>query len=191
MKALKARRSFIAVLFVALVLFALISGGRLLFRKAEIAMPSFFRPASPSRLLMSMDGFRFVQYESGKAPWRMEARQADLYENKEARLRDIEIEFKSADERTVTLLGEEGTLDTESGNAAIHRGNRDVRVVTSDGYLMTTASLLWESGERLVRTADPFKLLGARIYLEGKGLSADTELREISVDKHVKAVLQE
>jgi hypothetical protein len=56
---------------------------------------------------------------------------------------------------------------------------------------MTTPSLLWESAERHVRTSDPFKLLGSRIYLEGKGLSADTALREIAVSNHVKAVLQE
>lgn len=184
-------RKRLVILTIILIASGLIAGGILLFRRADIAVPSFLRPVSASRLLMSMDGFRFAQLEGGTVPWRMEARHADLYENKEARLREIEIVFRGADGRTVTLLGDEGTLDTASGNAAIRRGNRDVRVVTSDGYLMTTSSLVWESDERLVRTDDPFKLLGRSIYLEGKGISADTELRTIEVNGNVKAVLQE
>lgn len=191
MKVPKVRKRFLAALALSLLLLALASGGDFLFRSVDIAMPSFFRAVSGSRLLMSMDGFRFEQFEDGKVPWRMDARHADLYENKEARLREIEIVFKGTNAQTVILQGDEGTLDTESGSAVIRRGTQDVRVKTSDGYLMTTASLIWESGERLVRTADPFKLLGSSLYLEGKGISADTELRTIAVDSHVKAVLQE
>ncbi len=188
---MKVRRRSIAVLSVVLVLLALVSGGRLLFRKAEITIPSFFRPATGARLLMSMDDFRFAQIEDGTVPWRMGARHADLYADKVSRLKEIEIVFRGADNRTVTLAGDEGTLNTESGKAVIRGRGQDVRLKTSDGYLMTTVSLVWESGERIVRTSDPFKLLGNSIYLEGKGLSADTELRTITVDNHVKAVLQE
>jgi hypothetical protein len=42
-----------------------------------------------------------------------------------------------------------------------------------------------------VRTADPFKLLGREIYLEGRGISAKVDDNRIEVDNNVKAVLQE
>jgi hypothetical protein len=82
-------------------------------------------------------------------------------------------------------------VDTVTGDASISRISREVRLVTSDGYLLTTNSLFWKAGERLVRTPDPFKLLGSEIYLEGKGLSADLDMRTIVVNSNVKAVLQE
>jgi hypothetical protein len=63
--------------------------------------------------------------------------------------------------------------------------------VTSDGYLLTTDSLSWKAGERVVRTADPFNLLGREIYLEGRGVSAKVDSNTIVVDNNVKAVLQE
>jgi len=179
------------VLFVFLVLFAIFYGSYLWLRGEDMTMPSMFRPASGERRLMSMEGFRFAQSEHGRISWRMQARKADLYESKEARLQDLEITFFTPDGREGALTGEAGTMDTATGNASISRVSREVRVVTSDGYLLTTNSLFWKAGERLVRTPDPFKLLGSEIYLEGKGLSANLDLRTIVVNSNVKAVLQE
>ena len=188
---MKVNWKLLKVLSVLLVLFAIFYGGYLWLRGTDMAMPSLFRPAPGVRRLMSMEGFRFAQSEHGRISWRMHARKADLYESKEARLKDLEITFFTTDKREGVLTGEAGTMDTSTGNASISRVSREVRVVTSDGYLLTTNSLFWKAGERLVRTPDPFKLLGSEIYLEGKGLSADLDMRTIVVNSNVKAVLQE
>ena len=82
-------------------------------------------------------------------------------------------------------------MDTGSGNASIRRDTQEVRIVTSDGYLLTTNSLFWKAGERQVWTSDPFKLLGSEIYLEGVGITANVDMRTIVVKNNVKAVLQE
>lgn len=154
-------------------------------------MPSLLRPAAGPRLLMSMDGFSFVQSEDGRIAWQMNAASADLYENKEARLKDISIVYNNPGRGEVRLLGETGTMDTSTGNASVRSGARDVRVVTSDGYLLTTNSLFWRAQDRVIRTADPFKLLGREIYLEGRGFFADMDLQKLKVEANVKAVLQE
>jgi lipopolysaccharide export system protein LptC len=138
-----------------------------------------------------MEGFRLVETERGRAAWTVHARRADLLENKEAQLTDVEAVFTNPDGRTAALIGELGTLDTVSGNASIRRGAREVRIVTSDGYLMTTDSLSWKARDRLVRTNDPFKVLGREIYVEGKGMTADVDLEELAVNDNVKAILQE
>ena len=174
-----------------LVLGLSVYGGYLAIRGADITMPSLFHPAAGARLLMSMDGFRFVQSEDGRVAWQMDAASADLYENKEARLKDIAIVYNDPGRGEVRLLGETGTMDTSTGNASVRRGARDVRVVTSDGYLMTTNSLFWRAGDRIIRTPDPFKLLGREIYLEGRGFSANMDMRKVEVEANVKAVLQE
>jgi LPS export ABC transporter protein LptC len=188
---MKINGKFLKVLSVFLVLFAIFYGGYLWLRGTDMTMPSLFRPAPGARRLMSMEGFRFTQSEHGRISWRMHARMADLYESKEARLKDLEITFFTPDKREGVLTGEAGNMDTTTGNASISRVSREVRVVTNDGYLLTTNSLFWKAGERLIRTPDPFKLLGSEIYLEGKGLSANLDMRTIVVNSNVKAVLQE
>ena len=84
-----------------------------------------------------------------------------------------------------------GVLDTSTGDAVIRSVSRDVRIVTHDGYLLTTQSLSWKAADRVVRTAEPFKLLGPEIYLEGRGITANIEKGTVAVEGNVKAVLQE
>ncbi len=112
------REIFIKSTATVIVIIAIVFGGYLLLRGTDITMPSLFHPAPGARLLMSMDGFRFTQSENGRVSWRMNARSADLYENKEAQLKDIEIVFTSPENKDATILGENGTMDTASGNAS-------------------------------------------------------------------------
>ena len=190
LKKLKHKKIF-RISSIVFLLIILISGIFSLLRVREITMPSLFQPASETRLVMSMEGFTFTQSEKGQITWRMTAESADLYENKKARLREIEIVYTNAEKRKAVLRGEHGRMDTASGNATILRGSKDVRIVTSDGYLLTTDSLKWKADERVVHTKDPFKLLGREIYLEGRGVTADVEDHTVVVENNVKAVLQE
>ncbi len=150
-----------------------------------------FQPPPGSRLLMSMEGFRFVETENGRVSWHMTAGSADLYENKEAQLKDIEITFVAPDRREARLLGE--VADAGHGQrrcfhpARGPRGqDRDQRGLSSDDQFAVLAC-------RPADCADngPFKLLGSEIYLEGQGLSGNVDMLTIVVDQHVKAVLQE
>jgi LPS export ABC transporter protein LptC len=178
--------------FAAFLIFAaLLYSGYLLLRGADLTMPALLKPAAGERLLMSMEGFRFAQSENGRVSWRMNSRSATLYANKEAQLKDIEIVFITPDNKEAALIGDVGIMDTVTGNASVRRDSHEVRVVTSDGYLLTTDSLTWKAGDRLVLTPDPFKLLGSEIYLEGRGLTANVDMRMIVVNNNVKAVLQE
>jgi LPS export ABC transporter protein LptC len=183
--------NFFKVITAVLFITAFAYGSYLLMRGTETIMPSLFHPAPGPRLIMSMEGFRFTQSENGRVSWRMDARSAVIFENKEAQLQDIKIVFKSPENKEATILGETGTMDTTNGNASLHRVTREVRVITSDGYLLTSDSLAWKAGERVVWTTDPFKLLGREIYLEGTGISANVDLRDVMVKNDVKAVLQE
>ena len=185
------RIRFLAVLFLFIILAAFLYGSYLFLREADIKMPSLFGPAPGKRLFISMDGFRLTQSEEGRITLRMSASTADLFETKEAQLKEIEVVFTGTDSRTAALVGETGVMDMVSKNGTIRRGAREVRIITSDGYLMTTNALFWKAKERVIRTEEPFKVLGREIYLEGKGFSADVDMRKMLVDSNVKAVLQE
>jgi len=182
---------FFSVLALFGVLAAALYSSYRLLRDAGFSVPALYRPAESKRLLISMDGFRFSQTEGGKVSWRMNSSRTDLFEDREARLNKVEIQFLEPDGRKVTLIGETGVMDTVKGNATIRRGAREVRIITSDGYLMTTDSLFWRANDRVVTTTDPFKVLGRDIYFEGKGFSADVDMRKMLVNSNVKAVLQE
>ncbi len=188
---MKVDGSVIKLVAAAVVLVAALAGAYLFLSHTDMTLPPLLRPAPSSRLFMSMEGFRFSQSEDGRIVWRIRARNADLYESKEARLKDLEITFTTADNKEAALIGEQGVLDTVTGNGSVSRVNHEVRIVSSDGYLLTTNTLFWKANERKVVTSDPFKLLGSEIYLEGKGLSANVDMRTITVNSDVKAVLQE
>lgn len=183
--------NFYKVTATLLLIAAFVVCGYVLLRGRDLTMPSLSRPSPGARMLISMDGFRITQSENGRVSWRLKAKSADMYESKEVRLNDLHIEFKSPDNREATMFGDAGTMDTSSGQASLRRVTRDVRIVTNDGYLLTTNSLFWKAGERVVWTADPFKLLGSEIYLEGVGISANVDMRTIMVRSNVKSVLQE
>ena len=187
-------RTLIKFLSIFLVVGACAYSGYLLLRGTkEIAVPSLFYPPSEvsgPRLLMSMEIFKFAQSENGVVSWRMDAKNAELYENKEAKLNDVEIDFKNPDGKEATLFGDTGTMDTTNGNASIRRISQDVRVSTTDGYRLTTSSLFWKAGERRIWTSDPFKLAGSEIFLEGVGITANIDMRTMVVKDNVKAVLK-
>lgn len=182
---------YLVIFMAVLVLLMSIYGLHRVLRGKEIQVTSLLRSKSGERLLMKMEGFRFARSENGRVAWRMSADSAELYESREAQLRNIEIIFTPSGRGKAVLMGESGTMDTESGDAIVRRGTRDVRIITSDGYLLTADSLVWKARERTVRTPEPFKLLGREIYLEGRGITANVESRTVAVEENVKAVLQE
>ncbi len=188
---MKVKKNKIITVAAVFLLIAVAYGAYYLLRGREITLPSLFQPAPGARLLFSLDGFRSTQSENGKISWSMSSQKADLYENKEAKLTDVEIIFKNPGKADAVLIGDRGIMNTSTGNATIRGDSREVRIVTSDGYLLTTDSLSWKAGERVVRTTDPFKLLGREIYLEGRGVLAKVDSNTIVVDNNVKAVLQE
>lgn len=189
---MNANRFFPKAVALVLMLAAFVYGGYFLLHGSDITVPSLFRPAPAlgAKLLMSMDGFRFSKSEDGRVTWLMNAKNADLFESKETQLTELEVFFINPDGKEAVLRGDTGSMDTTSGNGSIRRGAREVRIITSDGYLLTTDALFWKTGERIVWTADAFKLLGSEIYLEGVGFSADLDRRTIAVKDNVKAVLQ-
>jgi LPS export ABC transporter protein LptC len=180
------------ILLVLLLIGAGIYGVFLFLQETNLAAPALFKPLTGGvRLLMKMDGFRIAQSEGGRVSWRMHAQSAELLENKEARLQDVAIDFTNPENKEATLTGDLGTMDTVTGNGSLRRNTRDVRIVTSDGYVLTSRSLLWKAGDRTVWTADPFKLLGSEIYLEGTGIVANLDKGSLVVKNNVKGVLQE
>lgn len=188
---IRSRVRIFAVLSLFVALAAFLYGSYLFLRDADIKIPSLFSPAPGPRLFISMDGFRLTQSDEGRVSLRMNATTADLFESKEARLKDIELVFNEPDGRTAALIGDTAVMDMGSGNGSVRRGSREVRIITSDGYLMTTNALFWKAKDRFIWTEEPFKVLGKEIYLEGKGFSADVGMRKMLVKSNVKAVLQE
>lgn len=188
---MKERHIFLKIFFIVVLTCACFYAIYLAVQESGIVIPSLLRSSSKKHLLMSMEGFRFIQSDNGRVSWQMNAQNADLYENNEARLKDVVISYSGVNHSQTSLLSDVGVMDTISGDATFLKDIREVRIVSKDGYLLTTNSLKWHADDRQVETEAPFKLVGNEIYLEGTGLSADVDIRALTVRKHVKAVLQE
>ncbi len=186
-----ATKKYLIVSAVVLVLLLSVYGLYHILRGKEIQVGGLFHTKSGPELLMKMEGFRSARFENGRVAWRMSADSAELFVSRAARLTNIELIFAPSGKGRAVLIGELGMMDTESGDAVVKRGAREVRILTSDGYLLTTDSLIWKAREREVRTSEPFKLLGREIYLEGRGITANVEKHTVTVEENVKAVLQE
>jgi LPS export ABC transporter protein LptC len=176
-----------------LMFFALCFGAFILVQERERVAPALFHPVRSEHVLMSMKGFRIARSERGAVSWIMNARDADLLDNKKSRLNEVDIHyFAGSSGAEATLTSDAGQVDTMSGDATFFRGSHDVKVVSSDGYLLTTAhALLWNADSRKIETTGQFTLLGKELYLEGVGMTADVDLRFLTVRNNVKAVLQE
>jgi LPS export ABC transporter protein LptC len=182
---------FLIVFFVLTSVSAVLYMSYRALRDTNLNVPSLFPSSAEGKPVISMSGFRLVESEAGRVAWSVEAKRADLLDNKEALLSEVEAVFHNPDGKTAALIGESGTIDTKSGNASVRGDGKDVRIVTSDGYLMTTDVLSWNAARRTVWTKDPFRVLGREIYVEGKGMRADVDLQELKVEGNVKAILQE
>ena len=192
LKDMRSLISIIKILSIVAIVALFLYGGFYVMKEADVAVPLVFQPIAGVRKVMSLDAYTFVRSENGRIAWRLQAKTADLLDNKEARLHDLQIDFSDpGDEKHARLTGDIGSLNTENGNATVRRENEDVRIVTSDGYVLTTTALSWNAGKRTISSDEPFKLLGSEIYLDGRGITANVDMQSIEVNEHVKAVLQE
>ncbi len=140
---------------------------------------------------MTMDNFHFTQAGQGKSDWEVKAVRAKLFkkENK-AVLEDVVAVFTTSQGVRLELKGDEGLFNTESHDIYIRKRNNDIKIISSNGYTMTTDSLSWDNKKRVVATDDAVLIEGKEIKLKGKGLRINAISQELEVLSDVEAVIK-
>ncbi len=140
---------------------------------------------------MTMDNFHFTQTGKGKIDWEVKSGKARLFkkENK-AVLENVEAVFTTSQGIRLELKGDEGLFNTESHDVFIRKKNHEIKIISSNGYTMTTDSLSWDNKKRVVATDDFVLIEGKDLRIKGKGFRINAVSQELEVLSDVEAVIK-
>jgi LPS export ABC transporter protein LptC len=133
--------------------------------------------------------FEITETSMGKKDWTMRAAEAYLYEK-----RNI-LEARTV---VVTFFGEAGAvrsvLNADYGKLNRNTDDMEARgnvVVTgSDGVVLETASLTWQSTTRKIASDDSVKVIRNEDILTGWGFRGDPDLGSFSILRDMKATIR-
>lgn len=129
--------------------------------------------------------FRLVETIKGIKRWKIEAAQAQVYEN-QTRMEEIETEFFSeqGDSVTLTMKANQGMLDT------VHRdisASGQVVVTDAEGGTLHTQSLNWQAKEKILSTPDTFIFTKEGLTVTGRGVTVDQQAEKLKIEQDLKA----
>lgn len=140
--------------------------------------------SNASGVQQQLEGFNLNGYDNtGKKTWEVNGDKADISEDK-IKITNVDANFYGKENGNLT--SKNGTIDKVSGQVHL----QDDVVITSDrGTKMTTDSLDWNRNKDLVTTQDPVKITDEQGVVTGKGMTAHPDLKNASINKDVKAVI--
>jgi len=132
--------------------------------------------------------FTFTQTKGDTVLWQVQAQEARLFEqDKRAMLQTVAVTLFGQQGKELTVLGDEGTLDTETKNFVLANRSEPLVIHTDSGYVIYTNHLAWTDQTREIRTQDPVRIVGHGLEVTGRGLLGhlDREEFEVLEDVHV------
>jgi LPS export ABC transporter protein LptC len=124
--------------------------------------------------------------DQGVTEWELKASTANYFKgNKVAEFEDVDIIFYSEKERTFTVRGDTGILNTETRDVELS-GN--VIGTSSDGYRFQTEFLSYEAAKQQARTDKKVLLESPQFNLEGWGMVMDMEKEKVFLLNDVRAL---
>lgn len=91
------------------------------------------------------------------------------------------------------VTGETGQIDPKKKNIIIDGGEGEVQTLTSNGYLLKTKKVLYETEMKEIRSDSEIKMLGpeikgeSRLELTGYGMLTDLKTNELKILENIKA----
>jgi len=130
---------------------------------------------------IEMDGDRMIlEVIAREATYFKKDNSADLVEPK--------VEYLDRDKKKSVIVGHHGKVYTDR-NVVVLDGN--VRLYTSDGYLLETPSVEYSGNEKRAYSDKRVSLSGDGFYMSGIGFEADTENGRFKINKSVEALFDE
>jgi LPS export ABC transporter protein LptC len=131
--------------------------------------------------------FSFVQNKDGLVDWNIHAKQARVSETEaKAVLTDVTVTLTGRDGVSMSVEGDEGTINTSSKDFVIARRAGDLAVVLQDGFIIYTSHIAWANEEHRLWTDEAVRITGPRMEILGQGMDAYLENREMRVRRDVR-----
>jgi LPS export ABC transporter protein LptC len=133
--------------------------------------------------------FRITETSMGKKDWSMEAEEAYIYDRRDVlEARVVEVTFFDPDGSIRSVLkADYGKLNRATDDMEA-RGN--VVVTGSDGVVLETESLMWQSKTRHIVSDDSVKVIRNEDILTGWGFSGDPDLGSFSILRNMRATIR-
>ena len=91
------------------------------------------------------------------------------------------------------VTGDKGQIDPRRKNITIDGGDGEVQTLTSNGYLMKTKKVLYDTDLKILKSNSEMKMLGpeikgeSRLELTGYGMLTDLRTNELKILENIKA----
>ncbi len=169
-------------LYMRIKIFLIIVG--LLFGGIDLLRAQNTNSESGSGVQQQLQGFNLNGYDDrGKKTWEVNGDKADISEDK-IKVTNVDANFYGKE--NANLTSKNGTINKTSGEVHL----QDDVVITSDrGTKMTTDSLDWDRNKDLVKTNDSVEITDEQGVVTGQGMTAHPNLKNASINKDVKAVM--
>ncbi|MDA8404344.1 MAG: LPS export ABC transporter periplasmic protein LptC [Desulfobacteraceae bacterium] len=149
--------------------------------------PAPLRPETTEATL-TIKNFHHEASENGKKKWTLEASSASLFASQNmARLTDISIIFLLKKGQNLTIHANQGDLNIKTNDMAITGG------ITAEipPYSLTSESLNYEHGSRMIHMNEPVEMTGASMTLKAGALTYDITTEILTCDHHVEGTFIE
>lgn len=143
-------------------------------------------PALPHQADAGVKGFSFVQSKDGRVDWTIQATQATVFETEaKAVLSDVQVTLQGPDGVTMTVAGDEGTINTTSKDFVLSKKTGNLSLVLTSGYTIYTPRVTWDNQRHRMWTDDPIIITGPGLEVTGHGLDAFPATQEMRIRRNV------
>jgi LPS export ABC transporter protein LptC len=152
-------------------------------RSARIE-PSGPAPSTADLQIKEVD----LEEEAKGVRWRLKAELALMFDRAgQTQLRKLVAHVYQRDQRSWTIVGEEGELDRTTNNVEVRR---NVVVTSSDGLRLETAVLRWEAEAKRLWTDAPVRLTRNGSIVLGSGLDLRMAEEATTISGPVRATFE-
>jgi len=152
-------------------------------KKEQASQPAVEPDFPPSQ---TIQGFKLTETQAGLRVWVLVAEQANTFNDQHlVEMFKLKIDFyrKTGDSISANLTADSGKINTDSRNMETRR---NVVLTTKDGMKLLTDYLDWSNQDRRFTTESKVRLEKDGDWLEGEGMSASPDLKEIELKRNVR-----
>lgn len=193
-------RYMIPILMLGIVIEVLIIAPAKIDKSKDLALDSEIPRVASEQNQQVMQGVHLVEtHETGK-DWELWAEKAyNFKEDGSWIIEKVKIRIFSQQDDVnqkniyYDVTGEKGEIDPKRKNIIIDGGDGEVQTLTSNGYLLKTKKVLYETDAKEIRSDSEIRMLGpeikgeSRLELTGYGLLTDLKTNELKILENVKA----
>lgn len=147
---------------------------------------------SASAADVSIGHFTMFRTRAGRVEWEVVADRAEFFEQESfGRLHNVRAVFHRTPTDVITVVGDEGRIDTRTRDFWMTRREGPMVLRLSNGMTVEAKTLQWEDEAQALTSPDPVRLVDRGLEIHGQGLRANMLTQEWEIVDGVQARIVE